>query len=196
MTGQLLGLIDGPASGIKLVPGGSMAAIDQLVTDTRSRAIYERFKDLRVRPVETEIADLEANLFNTLSDFKIYISQVSMHLEDSWRHRLFDMLDDLYDATSWDSDDPLTPLASFQTFVRLMLITKPDRFPGVGVTGDKGFAAAWYLGPDRLTIFSYPADRVRFSLSIHEGETANGSTTIQNFLSRLESYDPSRWFAI
>jgi len=172
---------------------GAAAAVDKVIDQSIRRTLAER-PDVRMRPTDVDANNLEIDIFNTLSAFKIYLSQISMHLDTRWRHRLFVLLDDLYDTRSWDPEDPITPLASFQTFVRLMLIIQPSRFPGVGISGDKGFAAAWYLGADRLTIYAYPNDKVRYNVSVKEGDTANGTTHIQNFVARIESFNPERWF--
>jgi len=137
-------------------------------------------------------------LYDALAQFKIFTSQIAMHLEDGWRARLFKQLDELLDIEEWDKRDKAPSLESFATFLRLMLILRPDVRPGLGASAGGHLIAAWTNGDDRLTIEALSADEVRWSVAVwidEERERAAGFSTLQRLHAVLEPYGPGRWFA-
>ncbi|RUU93363.1 hypothetical protein EOB59_03415 [Mesorhizobium sp. M7A.F.Ca.MR.176.00.0.0] len=137
-------------------------------------------------------------LFNTLSAFKIYTNQISMHLADGWRQRIFALLDELYEADSWDTEDKVTELPAFKTFIKVILELKPTRLPGIGISSGGSLVAAWYFGDDRLTIVCDAEDKVSFILSATvdgEIESASVKTKASRILESLGPFHPERWLA-
>lgn len=140
---------------------------------------------------------LDRRIYDTLASFKIFTSQIAMHLDDAWRARLFRQLDSLLDTAEWDERDLPPTLASFGTFLRFILVAKPQDPPGLGATSDGRVVATWTRGSDRLTLDFFPADQARWSVSVGiDGETerAAGFVPIGRVMATLEPYGPARWF--
>ena len=141
---------------------------------------------------------LDELLFDTLADFKIHTAKVAMHLERGQRDKLFSQFDSLLDAEEWDKDDTPPSLESFKSFLRLLLMIKPSRKPGLGATSDGRIIAAWTSGRDRLTIECLSDDTVRWVLSRTlngQRERAAGETKLQRVNTVLGPYDPECWFS-
>jgi hypothetical protein len=141
----------------------------------------------------------EEKLFEALASFKIFTSQIAMHLEDGWRQKLFGHLDNLLAVEEWDVRDLPPSIASFATFLRLLLLIKPEVAPGLGASSDGRIVGAWTKGDDRLTIECLPKDRIRWSVTIidDEGEHERGAaeTPIIRFSEVIAPYRPARWFS-
>ena len=119
-----------------------------------------------------------------------------MHLDNEWREKLFRQLDSLLDAQEWDLRDLPPTLASFATFLRLMLLIKPDVRPSFGASSDGKFIAAWTVGDDRLTLECLPGDQVRFLIAVtNEGERERvaGSVPITRLMDVIAPYGSDRW---
>jgi hypothetical protein len=133
-----------------------------------------------------------------LAGAKVMISNVVMHLDRQWRDGLFAQLDDLLDIQDWHDDDEPLQAESFRTFLRLILLQKPKRRPGLGLSHRGHLVAAWTTGPDRLTLECAPDDTVRWVLSYAmngERERAAGETHVARLPEVLRPYRPARWFA-
>jgi hypothetical protein len=142
---------------------------------------------------------LDQQLFDRKADFKVFYSQIAMHLTDDIRKRLFRQIDSLLDKEEWDERDLPPTLASFRTFIRLMLLLRPDRRPGLGAD-HQGHLLGFWAGDDqanRLTIEFLANDRLRWSLSRtfdSRQEHAAGDTQINRLQAVLSPYSPQIWF--
>lgn len=170
---------------------------NDLAKSFRSRAELTYSIDSTTQNAAPGSRSLPDQLFNALAAFKIRTAAVAMHLDRDWRDRLFAQLDSLLAADDWDDGDLPPTLASFQTFLRMLLFVKPDRRPGLGATGDGKLIATWTVGADKLTIECLPADMVRWNLSAvinGEKERAAAITPVSRLNAVLEPYTPQRWF--
>jgi len=147
-----------------------------------------------VRPAEPEI---ERALRDSKSSFKVLVSRVSMHLGFEWLQKLFAQIDSLLDIEEWDEKDPIPALETARTFIRLLLILKVKRKPGIGISNAGNLIAAWTTGQNRLTVECLPSDRVRWIVArMNEGEIerAVGEGRIDRLRDLLQPYEPSVWF--
>jgi len=127
-----------------------------------------------------------------------YTRQFAAQLGLAHRERLFRQLDLLHDTDDWEEgDQPLRP-DSYRTFIRLILMLQPTRWPSLGMTYDGYLTATWRAAEDRITIECLGEDRVRFVLSskISSAETdrSAGTTSVSRLFGRLSNYQPDRWF--
>jgi hypothetical protein len=140
---------------------------------------------------------LEERLYDALAAFKLITATIAMHLERDRRSRLFQQLDSLLALDDWDVDDPPPSLGSFSTFLRMMILLRPVRRPGLGATNDGILIATWTSGDDRLTIDCLEKDIARWHLAvIIDGERARaaGITPLPRLTELLLPYGPQRWF--
>lgn len=79
---------------------------------------------------------LEEKLYNARSAAKRITASVAMHLDQEWREALFKQLDLLLDADEWDEADQPATEGSFVTFIRMLLMIKARRRPGLGASAD------------------------------------------------------------
>jgi hypothetical protein len=169
---------------------------------TTAKAIEDRLRALTNQtPTFSGLSrtahDLPEKLYDALAAFKIRTSIVAMHLDDAWRSRLFQQLDNLLSVEDWDANDAPPGLASYSTFLRMMLVLRPVRRPGLGATSDGHLVAAWTVDSDRLTIECMPNDTVRWWLSViidEEKDSAAGVTGLNRLKEVLTPYGPNRWF--
>ncbi|MER9053034.1 hypothetical protein [Mesorhizobium sp. M0910] len=175
--------------------GGNAERVDQAFKEpARSQRIQRPLPNTVLSQTDTDL-----KLFDALSSFKIYTNQVSMHLADGWRHRIFALLDDLYEPDSWDTDDKVTEMPAFKTFMKVILELQPTRLPGIGISSAGSLVAAWYLGEDRLTIICDADDKVQFILSASvdgDLESANVKTKASRISESLGPFRPERWLAV
>lgn len=147
--------------------------------------------------VQTEATDPTSAVFDQLISLKVSTSSLAMHLTGAWRQGLFAQLDHLLDPDEWDFSDALPSVASFRTFLRLMISLGNVRRPSLGSTGTGDIIAAWIIGKDRLTLECLPDDHVRWIVSTTlsgEPTSAAGRTKIHLLESLLEPYNPRTWF--
>ena len=141
---------------------------------------------------------LPERLFRASAELKVLISQVSMHLPEAWRLRVFRQLDGLYDIEAWDDADPLIDPGSFATFLRTILFHGPLGLPGLGIGPNGALLLGWVNGRDTLTIEFLPRDELRWALVRRIGdkvESAAGRTSLRRLLEVLRPYQPANWFA-
>lgn len=168
-----------------------------------SRFFSQQLKELQ-RPSPTfqilgvsSKKSLEEQLYDALASFKIKTAAVAMHLDRDWRAKLFQQLDNLLDVENWESDDLPPQLASFLTFLRLLVLLRPDKRPGLGATYDGKMIATWTSGTDKLTVECLSNDSVRWNLSVTidgEIERAAAVTPLRRLGQVLKPYQPERWF--
>jgi hypothetical protein len=135
--------------------------------------------------------------FDQLVDLKIQSADFAMHLDSAWRAGLFRQLDELLDVEEWDFDDIMPSVASFRTFLRLIIHNKVAKRPGLGATRDGKVIAAWTSGKDRLTVECQPDDTIRWVLVKYVGgqRVSSANTGPVGLLRKyLAPYDPGVWF--
>lgn len=178
-----------------LIKGTDVAAgIDRIFDSLRTR--YSTAVRAGLSPVPEEDG-LKAKLYESRAAFKIYASQVSMHLGREWLHKLFSQIDSLLDVDEWDPRDPPPQLRTAQTFLRMLLTLKVARKPGLGVSPTGNLVAAWTVDKNRLTVECFPEDRVRWVLSRVRGdevERAAGEGKIDRLGEFIKPYEPEIWF--
>jgi hypothetical protein len=141
---------------------------------------------------------IEEILFDTLAAFKIFTSQVAMHLNVEGRDKLFNQLDLLLDPEEWPREDVPPELASYRTLLRALLVLTPGKMPGLGASSRGRLVAAWSTRDDRLTIQCLPNDRLRWSLSVRDGSerrAAAAESSLRHLIPELAPYAPERWFS-
>lgn len=148
-------------------------------------------------PVGARPRSLEEQLHDARVAFKIATNTVAMHFDRDWQRRFFTQLDAVMDAEEWDRQDELITEPAFRTLLRILLMLRGKRRPGLGVGPDGSIIAAWTAGPNRLTLECHPADTVRWIITqIIDGnpDTAAGQTKLAHLLERLTSFNPEQWF--
>lgn len=164
-----------------------------------SRAIEERLARTVPGAVKPQRAQqsLPERLFDALASFKVFASQVAMHLGTAKRDSLFKQLDSLLDPEEWPEEDIPPELGSFRTLLRILLVVQPRRGPSLGASSRGRLVAAWTAGHDRLTIECFSNDRIRWVLSVGEGEErriAAGESLLKHLVAELAPYGRERWF--
>lgn len=142
---------------------------------------------------------LEEQLFDARAICKIETRKFSMLFDPDWHTRLFHQLDLLMDSEEWDPADIPVTKDSFATLLRLLMILRNKRRPGLGIANGGNIIATWSIqAGDRLTVECLPSDRVRWIVTkpLDEGtESAVGETNLDRLLVNLEPYNPEHWFA-
>jgi hypothetical protein len=164
----------------------------------------KRLEELR-KPTPTFVGQgtapsktLDERLYDALASFKTRTAFVAMHLDREWRSRLFHQFDSLLAVEDWQIEDLPPSLESFSTFLRMLVMLRPDRRPGLGATEDGVLIATWTSGEDRLTIECMPKDLARWHLAVtirDERERAAAITPLARLSEVLQPYAPQRWFA-
>jgi hypothetical protein len=140
---------------------------------------------------------LSEQIFDALAAVKVLTSQVAMHFDTKWRHKVFRQLDSLHEISEWEAGDLPLQQASFATFLRVMFKLRPERQPGLGLTHSGLLIAAWTTGSDRLTVEFLAENRVRWVLSRRiDGamERFAGDVDSGRLANSLKPYDPDHWF--
>lgn len=140
---------------------------------------------------------LEEQLYNSAAQAKLLTSRVAMHMDDSWRHGLYRQLDSLLDVEEWLEGEVPLGTNSFATFLRLMLMVRPQVRPGLGLTGRGNLIASWRNDRARLTIECRPNDAIQVLLS-HEVddklESGVFESTVDRVMEVLRPFNPLQWF--
>lgn len=165
-------------------------------SERSSLSLYPPSKQTNVRAPKN--VPLEKRLYDARATCKIKTATVAMHLDSEWRSPFFSQIDNLMDVENWEEDDlPITE-ASFTTLLRMILLIRPVRRPGLGSTSAGNILAAWTVERDQLTIECLPDDVVRWVLSRYPDghrESAAGHVPLSRLKAVLEPYNPERWFA-
>lgn len=140
---------------------------------------------------------LSERLFNVSAQLKILVSQVSMHLPDEWRRRLFRKIDGLHDPEDWEDTDRPVALDSFTNFLRLALQTGPITGMSIGVSPEGHFLVGWIDGRDSLSLEFVGSDEVRWAVVRYIGEqreSAVGRTNRERLPHILKPFTLPNWF--
>ena len=124
----------------------------------KSKEIAQKPRELQERSTgyepaldKSKAASLEERLYDALSGFKIHTSKVAMHLDDEWRHGCSGSSTIFWTLPTWKSADVPPSLSSFATFLRMVLVLKPAKRPGLSATSDGNLIASWTSKDHRLT---------------------------------------------
>jgi hypothetical protein len=176
------------------------SSLANLSSDAHKHMIGSGEQSLSPRSISTtRKPSLEERLFDTLSDVKVLTSKVAMHLQRDWRDQLFRQLDDMHDANEWEEDDATLKPSSFATFLRSWFLLKPERSPGLGISGRGNLVGGWWFEDTRLTLEFVPDDFVTWLVTIPRGEwveRASGTNKIGDLDRVLSPYNPAIWFSI
>jgi hypothetical protein len=132
-----------------------------------------------------------------VASFKRLTATIAMHLDPVWRQTLLSTLDRLLDSDDWDEEFVLPSEQSFSTFLRMVIYLHPTKRPGLGLSANGHFLAAWTRGEDRIVIESLANDEVRWVLSRTvqgERESAAGKILLHRVPDVIAPYDPSPLF--
>ena len=137
------------------------------------------------------------DLYDSRATFKIATNSVAMHFDREWQRRFFIQLDALMDVDEWDRQDQFITEPAFRTLLRVLLMLRGKRRPGLAVGPDGSIIAAWTAGPNRLTLECQAADTIRWIVTqIIDGEPdiAAGQTKLTHLFDRISSFNPGQWF--
>lgn len=140
---------------------------------------------------------LAEQLHDALAIYKIKTNNFAMHFGRDWQQRFFAQIDAIMDADEWGVGDQIITEPAFTTLLRVLLILRGKRRPGLGVGPNGSIVAAWTNGPNRLTLECRSNDEVRWIISqIIDGkpDTAAGQTTLSHLFQRLAPFNPEQWF--
>jgi hypothetical protein len=152
---------------------------------------------LRSVPTGAAPCALDEQLYDARATFKILTNSVAMHFDQQWHRRFFAQLDAVMDVEEWDRDDKIITEPAFRTLLRVLLMLRGKRRPGLAVGPAGSIIATWTAGANRLTLECHPADAVRWIVTqIIDGETDTGAgqTTLVHLFERLASFNPDQWF--
>jgi hypothetical protein len=178
-------------------------SIPNAALSPETHGLIQRASDLkRPRPpsslaVQRSDLSLAEAVYEALAQSKIQTSKFAMHLSDDWRRRLFRDLDELHEVAEWEPGDKPVKEGSFLTFLRTMLLLKPERRPGLGLSSVGNLIAAWTEADERLTMEFLPNDQVRWVLSCTQDgqrERHAAETSLLRLPAVLAPYSPDRWF--
>ncbi len=145
----------------------------------------------------TATASLAEQLHDARARCKIKTNAFAMHFGREWQQRFFAQLDTIMDVEEWDAADPIVTDPAFTTLLRVLLMLRGKRRPGLGIGPNGNIIAAWTNGNNRLTLECRPNDDIRWIVSlIFDGkpDTAVGTTTLKHLFARLAPYNPEQWF--
>jgi hypothetical protein len=170
---------------------------------SETKRIAEQLDALRIPPTfrapqPAPMKDLGERLFDALAGAKVLTAAVSMHLDRTWRDKLFRQLDSLHDLAEWEEGDEPLQHSSFATFLKAMLTINPQRRPGLGLSHTGHLIAAWTTDRDRLTIEFLPNDRVRWTLARYKDDEPDrfaGQTPVSRLAEGLAPHQPEHWFS-
>ena len=150
-------------------------------------------------PISSLGAGLGEQLFDARANVKILVSQVSMHLSNELRERLFQQIDLLHDPDEWEDGDEPIHLKSFKTFLRWFYLNNPKNLPSFGLSSRGNFITSWMANNnnDRLILEFLPDDRVKWFITkqFEDGSDNVTGTTMLNRISKmLRPFKPEEWF--
>lgn len=187
---------------------GRAIALDERGTSDIAALVDAKIKDLvkalssasaaKPQAYAPRPATLEGKLTAFSSDFKIYLSSVSMHLPQGWQEGLSRQIDSLVDVDEWDKRDEVPSIESGRTLIRLLMYMNATKRPGLGVSPMGNLVAAWSAEKDRLTIECMANDHVKWVLSKNVGgeiERGAGELSTQRLRAVLDPYQLATWFA-
>lgn len=132
-------------------------------------------------------------------EMKTHVATIAMHLDPNWRQSLFKQLDLLLDIgdADWEGEHELPTLASWKTFIRLVIHYRFRSRPALS-TFEGNISATWIQGDIRVTIECLANDDIRWIASRDvvgkdDREAAAGETTLKRVLAFLSPFDVVDW---
>jgi hypothetical protein len=132
-------------------------------------------------------------------EMKTHIATVAMHLDPVWRQSLFKQIDNLLDVGDepWEEENDLPSMASWTTFIRLVIHYKFRTRPALGVF-EGNVSATWLHNDIRLTVEAVANDDVRWVASrdipaSSEREAVAGESTLKRLSAFLMPFDVNEW---
>jgi hypothetical protein len=166
------------ASAAATISNSPAGAIQSNLQQDRKRSIQER-------------------LFDARASCKITTRKLTMHFPKDWHVKFFKQIDSLMDLDEWDAADEPVTQSSFGTLIRLLLLLRDKRRPGLGIADQGNIVATWSFGArDRLTVECLARDRVRWIVTVPvdgEYDSAAGETSLDRLLNVLQGYKPQHW---
>ncbi len=186
------------------LPSEQFAFVEPALSSA-TREVVLRLRNLQRAPSPGSLASeapvaktIQEQFFDALAAVKVLTSQVAMHLDATWRIRLFQQLDSLHDPAEWEEgDEPISP-GSFRTFLKAILTIRPQRPPGLGLSHGGNLVAAWTTGADRLTVEFMPQDRVKWVLTWHSQDGLAryaGDIPVTQLRDALAKHESQHWFS-
>jgi hypothetical protein len=130
------------------------------------RSRWDRSPDAsRVQTTAIDGDTLSGRLFDARGRAKLAAAQFAMHLEPAWREKVFRQIDDLMDASEWESADGLLSDSSVRTFLRFVVFADVESVPSLGMTNSGNLVAAWRRDTRRLTLEFQAGDFCRAVIS-------------------------------
>jgi hypothetical protein len=139
----------------------------------------------------------EIRLFNIIAALKMAVAEVSMHLDPTWRARLFRQIDMLHEPDDWDDEDKLADQESFKTFLHMILQYGCMHGISLGIDNDGRILAGWEDGSSSLSFSFLPKDKVRWSVVHRQDEdieSASGISSLDRLPAVLQPYNPKAWY--
>ena len=180
-----------------LTSGGSSLTsfFAQVAKAARQGSIMARGRNEATSTVTvSQETDIKTMLFEASSGVKVLFSKIAMHLDTSWRNRLFENIDDLHDPLEWDNDDKTLSTGSFYSFMRAWLLWRPVKNPALGISVRGNLLAGWICDSRRLTLEFFEGDEVSYLISPQvEGAENSGLATISSLREKLAWFEIDQW---
>lgn len=192
-------LILNSADRLRLPSSQSSASIYGLQANDVVRRNLGGYSEIRSETAPASPPSLEERVFNALADAKLWTSKVAMHMDITTRDRYFRQLDLLHDCDEWFGDDKPMSLASYQGFIRFMLMIGGKSKPSLGLAPNGYLSAIWQFETDRLTIEFKDRNHVQWVVSKRQGDEIDrtaGSTNLERLKANLAPYRPEAWFGV
>jgi hypothetical protein len=141
-------------------------------------------------------AELAESLFNAAASAKIKVSTIAMFLDQKWRRRLFEQIDELHSLEDWEIGALPLEQQSFAAFLKAMFILKPPVKPGLGLSVTGQLVAAWTVGKDQLTLRFIDRSRVRVTYNRglgDEKESGIFETPLEKLTALVAAIDGHYW---
>lgn len=117
--------------------------------------------DSRARPTLKTIEEL---LFDNAVDLKVTFSQITMHLNQTWRGAIFRQVNFLLDVNNWQDDSALVDKHSFVTFLRFIIFADVTAYPSIGVSASGNLLAFWRKEAKKLSVKFLSKDKAAASV--------------------------------
>lgn len=128
-------------------------------------------------------------------DLKKSLASISWHLSFDVRTLILKRLDQILEEDEWHTDDQLPDLASWNTFLRMTVYSRPKKVPGI--TFHNGSTIAYWDYKDiRVTIECMKDDRIKWTASkLVEGEReiSAGEALVKRLAQVLSAYNEDSW---
>lgn len=136
--------------------------------------------------LENNESTLQEKVFDSLAKVKILTSQVSMHISQEKREKLFRQFDFILDSEDWDEEDRLVNVESYQVFLSWFVNSSPNVNPGIGLNDNGNIIASWQVDKSRLILEFFPGKSVKWIISNYINEELERAAGVSNMLRLLD----------